>query len=270
MFNTIGNIIGAQYIVPTGADLAAATAAYQAVLDEATSQFMTLPTSEEQATHMQLIISLMVVNIWDQLDIFYPMVTNADFATLNWKNPTEYQLVLVNSPTYDSNGFTGDGTSYLSTDWAPNDGVSFTLNEAGIGGYETFNLSEIGFLFGSKGVSAGQDGCQLRTRFSDTALGRLNSTTALSIANTSSLGTWQVNRISSTTINLFKNGSSIGSSSANTTTVRNSYPIYLLGQNNAGTPASLSSRSIKAFWSGASLNGLESILHSIIWNFYTP
>jgi hypothetical protein len=110
---------------------------YEAVLTYATTQGYTLPGLAQRALQSQLIQTLKTGSIWSQLDLFYIFATDGDsnFATLNWRNPSQYKASPVNSPTFTSNsGFTGDGTSaYLTTGWNATLGVNFTQASASHG-----------------------------------------------------------------------------------------------------------------------------------------
>jgi hypothetical protein len=96
---------------------------YQAVLDRATFLGYTLPSSGQQILQNSIVVSLKASGVWAQTDIFYVFANDGgqEFATLNWKNPLQFQCSLVNSPAFTSNvGFNSDGaTSYINTNWNP-------------------------------------------------------------------------------------------------------------------------------------------------------
>jgi len=112
---------------------------YQAVLTYATAQGYTLPSLAQRTLQNEVVTSLKAASIWSELDLFYMFATDGDanFATLNWKNPALYKATQVNSPTYTTNiGFTGDGASaYLNTNWNATIGPKFTRNNASHGVY---------------------------------------------------------------------------------------------------------------------------------------
>jgi len=89
---------------------------YQAVLDYATTQAYTLPSSGQQTLQNQLVLDLKSAGIWSKLDLLYVFATDgdSDFASINFLDPNNYEITEVNSPTFTTNvGFTGDGTSAL-------------------------------------------------------------------------------------------------------------------------------------------------------------
>jgi hypothetical protein len=117
---------------------------YLAVLNYATTQGYTLPSESQQLLQNQLIVDLKDGGIWSKLDIFYVFATDgdSDFASINWKDPNNFEITEVNSPTFTTNvGFTGNGTSaYLNTNWSvSNDSVNFERNNATIGAYGVLN-----------------------------------------------------------------------------------------------------------------------------------
>jgi hypothetical protein len=110
---------------------------YQAVLDYATTQGYTLPSSGQQTLQNQLVIDLKDSGVWDKLDIFYVFATDgdSDFASINWKDSNNYKITEVNSPTFTSNsGFSSDGISaYLDTNFnLSTDGVNYNQNDLSI------------------------------------------------------------------------------------------------------------------------------------------
>ena len=124
---------------------------YQAVLDYATLQGYTLPSSGQQTLQNQLVLDLKASGAWAGMSIFYNMATDgdSDFAGINWVDPNNFELTPINSPTFTTNsGFTGNGTSMVldtgfvpSTDWGSSTDVS-------MGGWATLNGSQ-GTIIGS-------------------------------------------------------------------------------------------------------------------------
>jgi hypothetical protein len=106
---------------------------YQAVLNYATTQGYTLPSSGQQTLQNQLVVDLKDGGIWSKLDTFGVFATDgdSDFALIDWIRLSQYTA--VNSPTFTTNvGFQGDGTSsYIDTNFNPStSGVNYTLDDA--------------------------------------------------------------------------------------------------------------------------------------------
>jgi hypothetical protein len=119
---------------------------YQAVLDYATTQGYTLPSSGQQTLQNQLLVDLKAGGIWSKLDTFAVFATDGDidFALIDWKRLSDYTA--VNSPTFTSNqGFQGNGTSsYINSNFNPTtQGVNFVLNSASVWTYK-YILGTIG------------------------------------------------------------------------------------------------------------------------------
>jgi hypothetical protein len=111
---------------------------YQAVLDRATALGYQAPQSDQQELQNTLVTSLKSAGVWDKLDLFYVFASDgdSDFATLNWKAPSTFQISKVSSPTFTTDvGFSGNGTSsYLDTDYTPSDdGNNYTQDAASFG-----------------------------------------------------------------------------------------------------------------------------------------
>jgi hypothetical protein len=115
---------------------------YQAVLDYGTTQGYTLPSAGQQLLQNQLIVDLKDDGVWNDLDLFYVFATDgdSDFATINWKDPDNFECIEVNSPTFTSNqGFASNGTSsYLNTDYnVLSESTNFELLSNGLAYYIT-------------------------------------------------------------------------------------------------------------------------------------
>jgi len=119
---------------PTGTSF---DADYQAILDYATTQGYTLPSSGQQVLQNQLVVDLKDAGVWSKLDLFYVFATDgdSDFASINWKDPNNHEITEFNSPTFTTNqGWSTDGTSsYLNTNYNfSTDSNNYTQNDAGV------------------------------------------------------------------------------------------------------------------------------------------
>ena len=123
---------------------------YQAVLDQASSLGYTAPSAAQQTLQNTLVTDLKTAGVWSKLDVFYVFATDgdSDYATLNWKAPSNHQVTKVSSPTFTANeGFTDNATSaYLDTNYNPtNDAINYALNAASFG----FFISDLGTFTGT-------------------------------------------------------------------------------------------------------------------------
>jgi hypothetical protein len=119
------------------AQVAAATDAdYQAVLDRASTLGYTAPSSAQQTLQNTLVEDLKDAGVWSKLDVFYVFATDgdSDYATLNWKSPSSFQITKTNSPTFTTNeGFAQSGTAYLDTGFIlDTNGTNYTQDNAGV------------------------------------------------------------------------------------------------------------------------------------------
>lgn len=106
---------------------------YQAVLDYATTQGYTLPSSSQQILQNQLVLDLKSGGIWSKLDTFGVFANDggSNFGLICWKR--KVLMTAVNSPTFTTNqGFTGNGTSsYIDTNFNPaTQGINYTRTNA--------------------------------------------------------------------------------------------------------------------------------------------
>jgi hypothetical protein len=92
---------------------------YLAVLNYATTQGYTLPSSGQQALQNQLVVDLKNGGIWSKLDTFANFATDgdSDFALIDWIRLSDYTA--VNSPTFTTDeGFNSNGTSsYINSNY---------------------------------------------------------------------------------------------------------------------------------------------------------
>jgi hypothetical protein len=230
---------------------------YQAVLDYATTQGYTLPSAGQQLLQNQLVVDLKDRGIWNTLDLMYLFATNgdSDFATINFKNANNFQLIKVNSPTFTTNvGFTGDGsTAKLSTANGGNeynllnDAINPTVNSVTSLGYFNNLGSMISYLFGSLQLTPFITG----HHFGRQAATRVNST--LNTPTTPLTNFLGVRRNTSSSFDLIDGSTitNIGQDSVN-------FPNQTLGiLGRDGSPSSFSNAQISFFTHGASLTDTE-------------
>jgi len=115
------------------------------------------PSYINQLKQDTLIRSLKQDGSWNFIDVLYILAnddTTGNFALLNWINPSLYSLTKISSPGFISNrGYTSAGsTAFLSSSWAPSNGVKFEQNSASFGGM-VFNTPDTtgGALIGTNG-----------------------------------------------------------------------------------------------------------------------
>ena len=118
---------------------------YQAVLTKASALGYTAPSAAQQELQNTLITDLKTAGVWDKLDALYVFATDgdSDYATLNWKSPSNNEADKVNSPTFTENrGFTGASLKYIDTNFQQDQGVKHKQNNASFGVYTWSDIAE--------------------------------------------------------------------------------------------------------------------------------
>lgn len=151
MISTIGTIASNQL-----------TQEYTTILSQSNVAGYSRPSYINQLKQDTLIRSLKQDGSWNFIDILYILAndeSSGNFALLNWTNPSLYSLTRINSPGFISNrGYTSAGTTaFLSSSWAPSNGVYFLQNSASFGGmiYNTPDTAGSA-LIGTSGTAQSQ------------------------------------------------------------------------------------------------------------------
>jgi hypothetical protein len=169
--------------------------------------------------------SLVSNGVWAKLDVFYCFaqeVNTGGEALKNWITPASYACVNSGCTFTSLEGFTGNGSSwYLYAPWvASTNAVHMTLNAGSIGAYSRLNrAAEDDCLVGV--VTAGSYfGLSPRISGDLFSLG-INDAWSVQtgITNTLSYGLFVGTRSSSTVLNGYVNGSSIGTDTATSTSL---------------------------------------------------
>lgn len=134
---------------------------YQAVLDYATTQGYTLPSTNQQLKQNKLLLDLKAGGIWSKLDTLRVYATDgsSNFALIDWKRLS--LCTAVNSPTFTTNsGYSFNGTSsYIDSGFNPDTTLglnNYKLLDSSIGCWITIagTTATIGMIgqLGSAGV----------------------------------------------------------------------------------------------------------------------
>jgi hypothetical protein len=210
---------------------------YQAILNFATANSIALPSAAEQTMNNATMYDLKASGVWAKSDALWVTtnVGNSAFATLNWKNPASFRLVVVNSVTWSNvTGFQGDGVSgHMTTSFnAATNGVNYTLNNAGI----MFSVTIAASTSPSRSPLIGLS--TTRGRVSNSAIdpqrinSDTNSTASIVMAGT---GMRSINRISSTEVT-FVGATSATLTLASTAVTSDSFMLFRSGSG-YGDPA---------------------------------
>lgn len=178
-------------------------------------------------------------------------------AQLNWVKDS-HNITEVNSPSWTLDlGYTGNGsTTYLNSNYNPSTGgVSFTLNNGSFGVYCRNNISG---LVADIGCNDAVNFNQIYSRIATNLINlRVNQGTGLgSKSSSDSSGLTGGVRNNSTTIEIFKNGLSLGTNAINSTSIP-SLNFFIMCQNASGTPVQFTTRNYSfAFVGSNTINQL--------------
>jgi hypothetical protein len=269
LYISISNSIGASAIKGGGGG--GFDADYQAVLDYATTQGYTLPSSGQQVLQNQLVLDLKAGGIWAKLDSFRVYATDgdSDFALIDWKRLV--MCTAVNSPTFTTNvGYRGNGTSaYINSNYNPSlHAVNLSLNSASIFAYISVSRT-VGQIQGYQGQFSGSSYLLMAAGTSNIGESHVNSTTFVNNGITG-VGFQLVNRLDANTLNVYYQGvlqntnssASVAASLPNQTT-------WDFGGNNGGAGALFSDVGNAIIGYGANLNAEQSDFNTAVNNYIT-
>jgi hypothetical protein len=244
---------------------------YQAVLNYATTQGYTLPSSGQQTLQNQLVVDLKDGGIWSKLDSFRVYATDgdSDFALIDWKRLV--MCTAVNSPTFTTNvGYRGNGTSaYINSNYNPSlHAVNLSLNSASIFAYISVSRT-IGQIQGYQGQFSGSSYLLMAAGTNNIGESSVNSTSSVTNGLTG-VGFQLVNRLDANTLNVYYQGvlrntnssASVAASLPNQTT-------WDFGGNNGGAGALFSDVGNAIIGYGDNLNAEQSDFNTAVNNYIT-
>lgn len=228
----------------------------------------TIPSASQRAKDNTMVLSWKAgANVWNDLD--YLKVTKTDgsqnFATLDWKCPLLYQLILVGNPTFTTNqGFTFNGTNnYAVSAFTPlADGVNYTLNSASFFIDEFVDVGSVGAY--NVGCLSGSTALQLISRNAGAVRSVAVNASANSYGSTvsNSAGFYLINRITSGLVNGYFNNVKIGADLAKASSSLPPIPPYIGCQNNGGAPANFRATTFGILGFGANLESKRTELYN--------
>ena len=209
--------------------------AYQAVLDFATSEGITLPSANQQILQNNVVLSLKDKGLWNKKDAFGLFATdgNVDFALICWKRLIK--MTAFNSPAFAENaGFTGNGTSsYIDTKFkSATDGVNFLLDDAGYSVNVGTTTPSVDIILGN--AQTNQGGIRLKQKAN--ADSEINSRSFPTTINYQNGGNLHIDRINSTQVVLKREDGidGIETITSNSTTLTSNPALIFRISNNYG------------------------------------
>jgi len=225
-------------------------------------------TSTEQSAITQLVIDMKTTGIWDRMKAIYPMVGASAAACSQNLKSSSFTGSFSSGWTYTSNGVNGNGTSsFFNTDLNQSANLLASNNHISIYSRTNFNGTITPFN------PQADCGVTNNTSFSFTQiLTRYNGNGVLengsqipSVAVADSLGFYVGTSTSATSAKLYKNGSSIATSTTTQTRALFNNNIYI-GATNISTTNLPSGSSSRQYAFASIGDGLSDTQAS---NFYT-
>lgn len=225
---------------------------------------MTVQPSPTQATRIRTLISdLMDAGVWSELDALYlHAVHDQQAGRINLVNPTAMALTASGSPTFTAyEGFTGNGTSaYLDAGIGLASLAHYDLNDATMFVWSlTDSAVNSRFEIGTASGTTSRIACRAAdgSMFVST-----NSGTNSTVAVADSLGLHAWSRTSSSTVALYKGGSSVATGSPTSSSI-SAGNLTLLRSNTLYT-----NRQIAAAGVGAALDATQHAALNTALNTY--
>jgi hypothetical protein len=241
---------------------------YQAVLDYATTQGYTLPSSGQQTLQNQLVVDLKDGGIWSKLDTFTNFATDgdSDFALIDWKRVTDFTA--VNSPTFTTNvGFQGNGTSsYIDSNYQPGTGgVNLNLDSVSFGYSQAIARTTSGTAENIWGIGAAV-GIWIRPTTPTPRIYLNNSTLFLSATslNFNTVQLVSANRPNNTTINVYGDGVLLNTDSTRTSNALDTTSNMLVFKS---TTTTYNNSTISMVYAGGDLTAESADFYNA-WNTY--
>jgi hypothetical protein len=233
---------------------------YQAVLDFATSEGITLPSASQQILQNNVVLGFKDKNLWNKKDAFGLFATNGnvDFALICWKRLIK--MTAFNSPTFAENaGFTGNGTSsYIDTKFkSATDGVNFLLDDAGYSVNVGTTTPSRNVILGNSDLNQG--GVRIKQKIK--ADSELNSSSFTASIDFQNGGNLHIDRINSTQI-VLKSEDDIRNETSNSTTLTSNPALIFRLSNDYGNG------NIKTFSARSSFTNQEKNDYNTIINTY--
>ena len=237
----------------------------------ATTVLARLGGGENVSAYTTMICAMVADGTWAKLDTFYLTATDTSSdALINLKSSSFSPATVSNAPTFTANvGYTGNGsnTTLNTTYNFSTSGGNYAQNAANIWAWTIQTATGNGCGVG--GADGGFESYLQPYNFSSVSAAGVNGTGTIASGTIGNgTGLYQISRTSAVQLDLYKNGSNIATSGANTSTGLDSTTLVGLacasGTVYAGTVAAFGSGG--GFTSGDAANfyaDLHAALHAI-------
>lgn len=229
-----------------------------------------LSTTEQNAIN-QLILDLKKNNLWSLMKIIYPFVGATASSCAQNLMSSVGNAIFTSGWTYSSNGINGNGTSaFLNTN--VNQSISLLISNNHISIYSRTNSNPL-TLTVDCGITNNTTYSfnQIATRYNGNAIYE-NGSQVISVATANSLGLYLGTSTSTTSAKLYKNGTSISSSTTTQARAAFNNNIYIGATCTSSTGVALyfTSRQYAFASIGDGLNDEQAAnLYTVVQNFQT-
>lgn len=212
---------------------------YEAVINYAVANSITLPSQQIQYAQNSLCQALDDLGYLSACDLLYCLYTDntPEFSKLNWINPGSFTLSEQGTPVFTpQKGWASDGTGYLKTGFnLRSSGVNFIQNSGSLCSYVAERNEAATYQFGAiDGVGDTWLIPSVSLAISTQFRGVHASTTSAQFGATWVPGLYSVSRVSSSQYRVLRNTTQAIFSNQVSHTLPN-LELYLLAVNNAGT-----------------------------------
>ncbi len=183
-------------------------AEFQAVYNYWTNK----PDATRAGYYNTMVSDLVDAGYWARMEYFHFEANHSNSdgeADVNWLNPGTFDLVETGggSLTYTvDNGYLGDGTNYLNTQFNPtSDAVHMSINNSTLGFYFQHDPNPDG----GHGVNDGTSYLAIWPDTYGTLSARINAAGQITVANTNASGMFIFTRRGANNAEVYRNGSSI-------------------------------------------------------------
>lgn len=227
---------------------------YQAVYDLLSAK----PGTDTAAAQNTLVVELKAAGVWAKGALSYVTAQRTEAgALLNWLAPSgAYNLVNTTAtPFVAYQGFTGASATTERLTTGRNfstDSTNFGKNNATVSAYTRVNLNATESILGC--YDGGNNMITLLPRTGGAMASRLNSTTEGIRTTANSTGLSTVTRTSTTVLEFYKNGTSLGSPVATTSTVIPNATLLILAR---GATSQNSNNQVSFIFIGVALTDTE-------------
>lgn len=180
------------------------------------SRMVEKPDSTRKGVIDDLVGALKAASVWAKMDVCYVLAAhNSQASLVNWKGNPAFRLVVVGSPTFETDrGWTTPTTAdSLPTGFFPGThGVQYTLNSAHQSVRSRTSGAAAGAFLevGGGSTATTRLGLCLRSNTGNLT-GPINDGTNSGVANTDGSGHFVQQRISATHRQFYRNGAQVGS-----------------------------------------------------------